>query len=422
MKAELLPTDRFHPATRRTAVVKPKKKSALADIPRFAGYALMAFIAWLLFSTLLQPWVSTSATRAILDAPATLVTSPIDGTVTALRTQDGQPVKPGETIAVVKNTTVARDALTTLLTRKLELQSRANDLDDRIQADKHMLDYIGNQYRQYHNADLAQLRSANASLSANQDAASAKLTGLRTQYWRTVALQRDGAVSAAAVTAARAQMDTAQSELDSIKAEKHSHEAAIGAAKRGVYVSSSQDGNGLLPQLAQRRTDLETSIKNEQAEADALKKQLADLDHLVGREDQRVQTLSDYAIKAYAPGTTQEIVAPVGTQVTAGATLVRVADCRKAGVVAVFPARMATRLHRGSRLVVQVSEAEGPLGAHVTNLLPTASEARQGGYATPFPYAEDGSVYALAQWDPDTPQDLLANACAPGRTVTASLR
>lgn len=422
MNPDQQPTERFHPPARRTTLVKPKRKFGLAQIPRLAGYLFMAFLAWLLFSTLLKPWISTKATRAILDAPAILITSPIAGTVTALLAQSGEPLKVGQTVAVVKNTTVARDALTSLLTRQLELQSRADDLKDRVQSNQRMLDYVNSQYGQYHNASLTQLRSADASLRSQQDAAAAKLAGLSTEFWRTVALHRDGAVSAAAVTVARAKMDAVQSEKDSLEQNAQSHGAMVNAAEHGVYVSADQTGNGLLPQLAHRRADLLNSIKSEKAEADALNGQLAELNQLIDKEKQRVQTLSAYDIKAYASGTSQEIVAPVGTQVAAGATLVRATDCSKAGVVAVFPARMAPRLDHGTKLVVQVSAAHGPLGAHITQLLPSAPEAVQRGYAAPFPYAEDGSVYALAQWDADTPPRLAAEACAPGQSVVTSLR
>jgi biotin carboxyl carrier protein len=425
VKTELLPVepaDRFHPAARRGTIVRPKEKtSPLAQLPRLAGYAVMAFIAWLLISTLLKPWISTGATRAILDAPAVLMTTPIEGTVTALNAQNGQAIQPGQTIAVVKNATVAQDTLTTLLTRRLELQSRAQDLKNRLQTDRHMLDYTSSQYQQYHDATLGQLRASNASLHSDEDSASSTLTGLSTKYWHSVALQRDGAVSAATVSAARAEMDAAQSKVDSIRQDTQRHSAAIGAAERGVYVSSSQDGNGLLPQLSQRRADLQNGIRNELAESDALTGQLADLDKLIGAEHNRVQTLSEHTITAFAPAVVHEIVAPVGTQVTAGATLVRATDCSKTSVVAVFPAHMASRLTSGSELKVQLNEVGGTFRAHVTQLLPSAPESMQNDYSAPFPYAEAGSVYALATLDADTSGNPSAATCTPGRSVTANL-
>jgi multidrug resistance efflux pump len=426
VKTELAPTTRsrsfFSPREAQVPrELKPRRTFQLSDIPRLAGYALLAFVGWLLFSTLFRPWVSSAATRAIIDAPSILITTPIDGTVTALHAQSGQSIVPGDTVAVVQNSTVSRDTLTTLLTRRLDLQSHANDLANSIQSDTRMLDYVNQQYQSYHSASLSQLQSARDSAQSQQDAASARVNEASTKYWRAVGLQRDGAVSAATVAAARAQLDAAQSQQDAIDQDAKRSGASISDAQKGVYLSGG-DGNNLLPQLAQRRADLQSSIANSQQEATALGQQLSQLNQLIDQETHRVNQLSDYAIKAYAPGTTQAIVTPIGTQVTAGATLVRATDCSKAGVVAVFPARMATRLNKGSGLDVQVSHISQTLGAHVVQLLPKASDALQNGFNVPFPYAEDGSVYALAQWDNAVPQSVRQQVCTPGRTVMASLR
>lgn len=400
----------------------PDKKSPFAFVPRLAGYALMAFVGWLLVSTLFEPWMSTSATRAVLNAPAILITTPISGTVSAQYAQNGQPIAPGQTIAVVKNTTVARDALTTLLTQRLDLQSHLDDINSRLQSDQHMLDYTNAQYDKYQQASVAQLKNSYASMQAQQDATNAKLEELDAKYARAMALERDGAVSAATVAAARSEADTARSEADALDKNAQSVGAGIDAAQRGVYVSAGQDSNGQLPQLAQRRADLQNSIKDEQAQIRAQTSQLSNLNQLITHEQDRVQALSDYAVKAFAPGTAQEVVAPIGTQVTAGATLVRATDCSKTDVVAVFPARMSPRLNIGTELHVRVDETSRPRNAHITQLLPKATESLQNGYSAPFPYAEDGSVYALAQWDKQNPADTSPRSCTPGRSVVASLR
>lgn len=421
MKTQLLPTEPL-PQTQPVPAreISPAKKSPLAFVPRLAGYALMAFIGWLLLKTLFEPWVSTSATRAVLNAPAVLITTPISGTVSAQYAQNGQPIQPGQSIAVVKNTTVARDSLTTLLTQRLELQGHLDDLRSRLQADQRMLDYTDGQYKKYQQASVSQLQSTYESIQAQQDATSAKLEELDAKYARDMALERDGAISASVVEEARAEADAARSEADAMDQNADSVGAGINAAKRGVYVSAGQDSNGQLPQLSQRRADLQNSIKDEEAQADALGTQLANLNQLIDHEQGRVQTLSDYVVKAFSAGTAQEVVAPVGTQVTAGSTLVRATDCNKTDVVAVFPARMASRLNIGTELRVRVNDSARAHDAHITQLLPKATESMQNSFSAPFPYAEDGSVYALAQWDNDR-SNAVPPTCMPGRSVTASL-
>jgi multidrug efflux pump subunit AcrA (membrane-fusion protein) len=423
LKTQLLPAERLpQSAASPPREIRPVKKSPLAFVPRLAGYAVMAFIAWLLVTTLFEPWFSTTATRAILNAPAVLITTPISGTVSAQYAQNGQPIKPGQVIAVVNNNTVARDALTTLLSQRLELQSHLDDLNSRMQADQRMLDYTNGQYQKYQHASVAQLQNAYESVQAQQDATSAKLEELDAKYARALTLERDGAISASAVEEARSEADAARSEADALDQNAQSVGAGVAAAKHGVYVSAGQDSNGQLPQLSQRRADLQNSIKDEQAQVGALNDQLSKLNQLIDHEQDRVHALSDYVVKAYAPGTAQEVVAPVGSQVREGATLVRATDCRKTDVVAVFPARMSPHLNIGTELRVRISEGGRPRNAHITQLLPKATDTLQNGYSAPFPYAEDGSVYALAQWDDNGHADPTPPTCTPGRSVIASLR
>jgi hypothetical protein len=59
-------------------------------------------------------------------------------------------------------------------------------------------------------------------------------------------------------------------------------------------------------------------------------------------------------------------------------------------------------------------------------LLPVASEELQSTYSVPFPYAEQGSLYAVARIESKeaqaAPADGGSNMCAPGKVVTASLQ
>lgn len=402
------------PATTR------KKGLGLSDIPRLAGYAIALFLGWLLFSTLVKPWISSSATRAIIDAPAILITAPIDGSVTALHTQPGDRIKPGQPIADVSNKTVTRDTLTSLLTRQLNLKSQQDDLNNRIQTDSRTLDFVNKQYQSYHHAAMAQLSGARDSVAAEQDAAEAEARAASTAYWRAVGMHRDGAVSAAEVSAKRAALDAAQSKADAAQQSARTTGASLAAAASGVYLSGN-GSDGVLPKLAERRNDLTNNIQSEKLQSASLGRQLADLDALIARENQRVDSLSSYTVRADAPGVAQEVIAPVGAQVKAGSTIVRATDCAKSGIVAVFSSHLAPRLTAGTEIKVSANGLYSPLRAHIVQLMPSASNAIQDGYSVAFPYAEDGSVYALAHWDDNTPPDLRREACSPGRSVEASL-
>ncbi|MEF9673221.1 hypothetical protein QNM99_17460 [Pseudomonas sp. PCH446] len=75
----------------------------LSLLPRLVGVGILVFILWLLLSTLFMPLLSTSATRAILNAPVILLTTPIDGVVSSLEIKSGASFVQGQKVAVVEN-------------------------------------------------------------------------------------------------------------------------------------------------------------------------------------------------------------------------------------------------------------------------------------------------------------------------------
>ena len=58
--------------------------------------------------------------------------------------------------------------------------------------------------------------------------------------------------------------------------------------------------------------------------------------------------------------------------------------------------------------------------------MPVVSEELQSTYSVPFPYAEQGSIYAVARIEGKDVQTATAaeggNLCAPGKVVTATLK
>jgi hypothetical protein len=116
------------------------------------------------------------------------------------------------------------------------------------------------------------------------------------------------------------------------------------------------------------------------------------------------------------------VLMPQGSYVPQGATLVRMIDCSRVEVVAVFPPRVAKRLNMGSTIAVKTDDARPEVSARVTQILPVAPEDFQSRYAVPFPFAEQGSVYAVAHVESDSPEWLEQRGlCAPGKVVSARL-
>jgi multidrug resistance efflux pump len=392
-------------------------------IPKVAGYALLAFVLWLMVSTLIQPLLSAQATRAVLQAPVGLITSPISGTVTQMAVHSRDAVVPGSLVATVRNPTVSQEILTTLTTQRLALQSQLSQLGNRFKADNQEMRSVGQEAQVHRQASLAQTWDAWEIAQRQRDVAHSVVAEQESKVRTNEALLKEGAISEQVMNASEAQLSTARANASVAEQAFAGQAQTVVSAGQGAFVGTG--GSNLFQTLASRRETLRNSIDRAQQDGTAIVKQLKQITQLEEEERRRVDKLAAFEIKATQPGLVHTVLAPEGAYVTAGASLVRVTDCSRIGVVAVFPARLAKRLSVGSLLDVTVGDNGAAVPARVEQLLPEASDALQGTYSVPFPYAEQGSIYAVAHIEEgDSPQaeSHKRSLCVPGRVVTASLR
>jgi biotin carboxyl carrier protein len=394
-----------------------------ALVPKLAGYALLAFVVWLMIATLIRPLVSSHATRAVLQAPAELITSPISGVVTQMVVHPRDMVEPGSMVATVRNPTVSQEILTTLTTQRLALQSQLAQLSNHSKADSQEMGTVGSMAQVHRQASLAQAWDEWQIAQRKRDVAHSIVDEQENKVRTNQALLEQGAISEQVMNAAEAQLSTARANASVAEQAFAGQAQTVASAGQGAFVGTS--GNNLFQTLASRRDTLRNSIVRDQQDGSAILKQLKQITQLEDEERRRVEKLSVYEVKATQPGLVHTVLMPQGAYVTAGASLVRVTDCSRIGVVAVFPARLAQRLSIGSMLDVTVGETSAALPARVEQLLPVASDALQNTYSVPFPFAEQGSIYAVARIESGgTPQAQPSQPglCVPGKVVTASLR
>ena len=390
-------------------------------VPRVAGYALLAFVLWLMVSTLVMPLVTSRATRTVLQAPVVLITSPISGVVTRMSAHPLDTVEPGSVVATVQNPTLNRQILTTLTTQRLALRSQVLQLDNLFSAYTEELKFVEQQVGLYRKASMAQTRDAYQIAQRQREVALTAVAEQELKVRYTSALLDQGAISPQTMDAAQAQLRTSRASAGVAEQAYAGLGQVVASASQGAFVGSS---NGSVYQsLVSRRETLLRSIERAHADSEALNGQLQQVTALEEAERQRVDRLAAYEVKAVQGGQVRTVLLSEGTFVPEGATLVRMTDCSRVQVVAVFTARLARRLNIGSLLDVSVDDARASLPARVTQLLPVASEEVQSSYSVPFPYAEQGSVYAVAQMEGRALEPSMQHRlCSPGKVVTAELR
>ncbi|MET3443177.1 multidrug efflux pump subunit AcrA (membrane-fusion protein) [Variovorax paradoxus] len=432
MRVSKLPSFVFFRGQRRTGSSRARRvrrggcrgRQSGAFVPKLAGYVLLAFVLWLMVSTLVQPLLSSQATRAVLQAPVALITSPINGVVTQMVVHSRDMVQPGTVVATVRNPTVNQEILTTLRSQHLALQSQLAQLGNQFKADNQEMKSVGQEANVHRQASVAQAWEAWQVARRQRDAAHSMVEEQENKVKTNQALLAEGAISEQVMNASVAQLNTAQATAAVAEQAFAGQAQTVASAGQGAFVGTS--GNSLFQTLASRREALRNSVGRAQQDGTAILQQLKQVIQLEDEERRRVEKLSSYEIKATQAGQVHSVLAPEGAYVTAGASLVRVTDCSRLGVVAVFPARVAKRLGIGSMLDVKIGESSKSMPARVEQLLPVASEELQSTYSVPFPYAEQGSLYAVARIEskeaPAAPADGGSNMCAPGKVVTATLQ
>lgn len=401
-----------------------RRRQSGAFVPKLAAYALLAFVLWLMVATLVQPLLSSQATRAVLQAPVALITSPINGVVSQMVVHARDKVEPGTIVATVRNPTVSQEILTTLRSQHLALQSQLAQLGNQYKSDNQEMRSVGQEAGVHREASLAQAWEAWQIARRQRDVAHSVVEEQENKVRTNQALLEQGAISEQVMNSSMAQLNTARANAAVAEQSFAGQAQTVASAGQGAFVGTG--GSNLFQTLASRREALRNSVGRAQQDATAIFKQLKQVRDLEEEERRRVEKLSFYEIKASQAGQVHSVLAPEGAYVTAGASLVRVTDCSRLGVVAVFPARVAKRLGIGSVLDVKLAESARPVPARVEQLLPVASDALQSTYSVPFPYAEQGSIYAVARIEGKEPQEAPpdggSNMCAPGKVVSASLR
>lgn len=390
----------------------------LSLLPRLAGYGVLAFVVWLLFSTLFMPLMSSSATRAILNAPVILLTTPIDGVVSTLNIQPGTTFTTGQDIATVENPRAEQETLLGLQTRRLTLQQQLAAMASQAEHDRKYYNALEITSQQYQGAYETRKRYAQKALKAENGAAGARLADARETLTRNLELFRQGAVSEAIVASSKAQLASLQADAETIRSRVHINDGDLNAAKDQVYLDPEQLR---MFDLKAQMTTLKLSLENSDRNRATLEEELTHLDQLIESEQNRVKMMTAYNVVAYSSGTVQELVAPQGTQVRAGSTLLRATNCNQSYVIAVFPERMASRIDRDSELQVSIRGLAQPLKAKVVQLLSSPTDIQSSNYSVPFPYAEQNSVYVVGTFDNNLPPNERLLTCNPGNWVNATV-
>ena len=251
-----------------------ERSKLLSLLPRLVGLGVLGFIVWLLLSTLLMPLVSASATRAILNAPVILLTTPIDGMVSSLEVKPGMTFSQGQKIAVVENPRANQETLLTLQTRRLTLEQQLSSSTSQAEHDQRYYEELEKTSEQYQAAFHTRQLFTQKALKAENSAASARLIDAQETVERNLELFVQGAVSGAVVASSKAQLASLQGAAESVRSQLRITDGDVSAASKQVYLDPDQLR---MFDLSAQMTTLKLSLENQARNRRAYQQELDNL-------------------------------------------------------------------------------------------------------------------------------------------------
>jgi multidrug resistance efflux pump len=392
-------------------------------ILRVSSLVVASVLSLLLINAVVPPIVADQSDRAVVNAPVTLLTSPIEGEVDSLTMNPGQATEAGESLARISNVRLDRTTL-------ISLQEKAADAREKLAS------------------TVARKNSDHAYLTSLDSEIAAQVEQLKAQFQSQIVELRARVAESDSLGAAKKALVERQSDMvsrnaasmDMLKPTIHEYSAALHSADaesaklnqkiaqldalgKGIYVGDDLIAIG---NLVQKRRDVDLDEKRMEIEEKETSAVLQDHQRLIDTEQKRLDTLAQANIRATAAGNILNVGAGPGRRVNAGDTLASLVDCDKRFVVAIFSYRQGQSMTVGTR--VRVDGASFGSGI-VTAVLPKTSDKIDDRFAVPFPQTERRELYAIITPDSrtdgtvraeDAAQHEQSTPCTVGQWVTVT--
>ena len=382
-------------AETKCRTVNPPSPSRHPAILRVSSLVVGGIISLLMVTAVVPPIIADQSDRAVVDAPVTLLTAPIEGEIDSLTARAGYPVEAGAALARISNVRLDRGTL-------ILLEEKAGDAREKLEAT-----------RGKRNSDLEYLASLDSVIAGQTDqlkaqfqsqiielrarlAASDSMSGEKKALVdRQTDMVARNAASMDMLRPTTQQYSAALHTADAEKAKLNQKIAQLDALQKGVHVGDDLIAIG---SLVQKRRDIDLDAKRMEIEDKELSAVLVEKQRLIDTEKKRLAALSEADVRAPNQGKILNVGAAPGRHVNAGDSVASLVDCDKRFVVAIFSYRQGESMKVGTRVRVD-GASFGP--GIVTAVLPKTSDKIDERFAVPFPQTERRELYAIiapANW------------------------
>jgi len=371
-----------------------------------------------MITAVVPPIVADESDRAVINAPLTLLTAPIDGEIETLSARLDQAAETGGSLARISNARLDRSTL-------ISLEEKAADAREKLQATQAK----GNSDRTYiasldaviagQTAQLkTQFRSQIAELKALVAASESVGSGKKALVERQTGLVQRNTASMDMLKPTIQEYGAAQHKAEAERAKLNHKIEQLSALENDVYVGDDLIALGA---LVQKRRDVDLDAQRMAIEERELSAVLQDKQRLIDSERRRLDRLAEAEVRIPAAGKIVNVSAMQGRHVNAGDSIASLLACDRRFVVAIFSYRQGQSMTVGTE--VRIAGAPFNSGV-VTEVLPKTSDKGDERFAVPFPQTERRELYAIiapgegtgAQTAAETPP----SDCNVGQWVTVT--
>jgi multidrug resistance efflux pump len=365
-------------------------------ILRVSSLVVASILSLLMITTVIPPIVADQSDRAVVNAPVTLLTSPIDGEIDSLAISPGHTVEAGDTLARISNVRLDRATLISLEEKAAEAREKLAAAQANKESDRAYLKMIDSEIASETEQLKAQFQSQILELRARVAQSESQSAEKKALVDRQSDMVARDAASTYMLRPTTHQYSAALHNADAENAKLNQKIAQLDAMEKGIYVGDDLIAVGT---LVQKRRDIDLDEKRMEIEEKELSAVLEDHQRLINKEQKRLDTLTEANVRVTTAGKILNVGAAPGRHVNAGDSVASLVDCDKRFVVAIFSYRQGQSMKVGTR--VRVDGASFGSG-FVTAVLPKTSDKIDDRFAVPFPQTERRELYAIIAPDSRT--------------------
>ena len=375
-------------------------------ILRVSSLVVASVLSLLLINAVVPPIVADQSDRAVVNAPVTLLTAPIEGEIDSLTMNPGHAAESGDSLARISNVRLDRTTLISLQEKAGDARAKLASTVARKNSDRAYLTSLDSEIAAQVEQLKAQFQSQILELRARVAESNSLSAAKKALVERQTDMVARNAASMDMLKPTTHEFSAALHNADAESAKLNQKIAQLDALGKGVYVGDDLIAIGT---LVQKRRDVDLDEKRMEIEEKETSAVLEDHQRLIDVEQKRLDTLAQANVRVTAAGNILNVGAGPGRHVNAGDTLASLVDCDKRFVVAIFSYRQGQSMKVGTR--VRVDGASFGSGI-VTAVLPKTSDKIDDRFAVPFPQTERRELYAIIAPDSRTDGTVHAEVAA----------